>query len=359
MAKYRMATLLPSESVTTAGTKTIDLDVVEPISMISMVMKATPAGTIPTDHPAANVTKIEIVDGSDVIASLSGKECQALDFYDTRFMPNNHVSDGTSVIAWATCNLRFGRELFDTELALDPTKFRNPQLKVTHNYRVADTAASAATLEIYAHMFDEKKITPIGYLRATEIYSYTNGVSGTIETIDLPRDLPIRQMLINTYGDTFKPWQIANKVKISENGGAKIPYDFSSSAWLKVINQMYPLAVEKCWQANAAASRHLFCGPSFEVHPSLISEVAGAVVSQALLNEAPALHITSSAAGALAGYVTGFNPHGAFPIPFGDQTDFNDWYDPRPLGSLKMEITGGTAGISGSSKIVLQQLKRY
>lgn len=359
MANYRFATLLASESVATAATKTVSIDVVDPISMIQIVMKTTPAGTVPTDHPAGNITKIEIVDGSDVIVALSGKECQALDFYNAREMPNNHVSDGTSVLSWATCNLRFGRKLWDQELALNPAKFSNLKMNISHNYRIADTAASAATLEVYAHMFDGKKVSPVGYLRPTEIYAYTNGVSGTVEPIDLPRDLSIRQILINTYGDTFKPWQIANKVKILENGGAKVPYDFSTSAWLKFINQRYPLAVEKCWQANAAASRHLFCAPSHEVFPSLVSEVGGAVISQALLNEAPALHITSSAAGALSGYVSGYNPHGAFPLPFGDQDNLNDWYEVGALGSVKMEITGGSAATSGSTKVVLEQLARY
>lgn len=359
MSNYRHATLLPSESCASAATKTVDLDVTDPISVIQIVMKTTPAGTVATEHPAANITKIELIDGSTVITSLSGKEVQALDFYNTGVMPDNFVSDITGVMAFTTFNLRFGRKLWDRDFALDPTKFSNPQLKITHNYRVADTAASAASLEVYAHMFDDRKISPVGYLRAAEHFSYTNGTSASVETIDLPRDLPIRKMLIRSALDDNRVWQCANKIKIKENGGAKIPYDFTTSAWLKSINQAYPMAIERFGQANAGASRVLYCAPNFTALPVMTIDTGSKTLSQPYVNEAPPLHLVAEASGTISGAVMGFNPHSTFPIPFGDQDDMNDWFEVGKLGSLKMEVTAGTAGNTATTQIVLEQLKRY
>jgi hypothetical protein len=359
MAKYRHANLLAQESCITPATKTIDLDVTNPISMIQIILRATSAGTEQTAHPAGNVTKIEVVDGSDVIASMSGKETQALDFYNARYMPKNYIADADNVQAYATFNLRFGRRLWDDLLALDPSKFRNLQLKVTHNALIADTAADAATLEAWAFMFDEKKVSPVGYLRPTNVYTYTNGASGTIEAVELPRDLPIRQMMIRSYGDGFFPWHGAYHMKISENGGAKIPMDVDTMPWCNFINQHYPEATEKCYLDANTTARHLYCAPSFTVVPRLLAVTAGSIVTSTPVNSSVPLHIVVSSDGYVYGDVAGWCPHYAFPIPFGDQNDLNDWYDVGALGSVKMDITAGGGGTSMTTAVVLEQLKRY
>jgi len=359
MAKYRHATLLPSESATTAGTKTIDIDVTDPISMLEIIMKATSAGTAQTAHPAANVSKIEIVDGSTVMASLSGKELQARAFYNTKCMPDNYIADVTGVMAYASFPYFFGRKLWDPSLAFDPAKFKNPQLKITHNYRVADTAASAATLEVYAHMFDEKKISPIGFLRATEHYTYTCAAEGSVETIDLPRDLPIRQMIIHGTGTNYFPWQVANKVKIEENGGAKVPYDFSTSAWLKWLKQAYGRVEEPAILSLSDTPRHVYPAATFTIHTHPITETVTNIVS--IESSAPTNPFTLdvTAADEASAVISGYCPHYAFTIPFGDQQDMDDWYDVSPLGSLKMKVTAGSATTNGTVQVVLEQLKKY
>lgn len=359
MARYMLDTLLPSESCLTPATRNIDLKGKSPISKITAILKATSAGTEQTANPAANVTKIEIVDGSTVIASLSGRECQALDFYNSKFMPDNFVADADNIMAFATFNINFGRKLWDPAYALDPSRFSNPQLKITHNALAADASADAATLEVYAHSFDERKITPVGYLRPVEHYAYTCAAAASVETVDLPLDLPIRQMIVNTYGDGYYPWQIANKIKLKEAKDSRVPYDFSTSAWLKFINQHYPMAVEKCLLEGTTAYRHLYCAPSFTVALQTIQRAnAGTVYTQDANSPVP-LHYYGEAATQAVGQTSGWNPHGAFPIPFGDQDDPDDWYNPSGVGSLIMEITAGTAATAGSTKVVLEQLKKY
>jgi len=359
MARYRVATLLPSETATTAGTKTIDLDVTDPVSMITVIMKAKSAGTVMTAHPAGNVSKIEVVDGSEVIASLSGYECQGLDFYNKRVMPNNYVTDIDDVYAWATFNLNFGRKLFDTDLALDPTKFRNLQLKITHNYRTCDASADDATLEVYAHMFDEKKISPIGYLRPVEVQSYASGANTSVETVDLPRDLPVRQMMLRGAASDYYPWQVVHDVKIEENGGAKIPFEMNITAWLKFINQHYPPCQEPCSIAVNSTARDVYAAPTFTVEVLLMPSTVTNIISRELTTTTIPFALDITASDNALGHFSGWCPHYCFPIPFGDQTDFNDWYDPRPLGSLKAKLTAGSAGTNGSVAVVLEQLKRY
>jgi hypothetical protein len=359
MAKYRHATLYPSTSCATAGTLTVDLDVVDPISKIQVIQKVTSAGTEKTAHPAADVSKIELVDGSDVLVSLTGKECQALDFYNSKYSPDTFYSDDATIMSFATFNLNFGRKLWDPALALDPSKFRNPQLKITHNIATADASATVGTLEVYAHMFDAKKISPVGFLSGKEQKTYLTGASGTIEQSDLPKDAILRQLLVFGRGATYLPWQVANHIKLLENGGKSVPYDFQTTAWLKFINQCYPMAHEKFIMSNAGSARHLFCAPSFTDNVAIVGVEADHIIYRPTPNEAPPLHIAAAGADVLMGDVMGWNPHGAFPIPFGVQDDLDDWYDPSGLTTLKLEITAGTGGATGYVDIVTEQLRKY
>ena len=359
MAPYRFATLLAAESAATAGTKTIDLDVVDPISMIQIVQKATSAGTTMAAHPAANISKIELVDGSDVLASLSGRECQALDFYDKKVMPVNFITDTSSVMTYCTFNLNFGRWLRDPVLALDPTKFRNPQLKITHNYQTCDTSASASTLAAYAYMFDTKKITPMGFLSAKEQKTYTCGASATIEQTDLPRDHILRRLMVVGRGNDYFPWQVANKIKLSENGGKSVPYDFSTSDWLKLINQAYPRCVEPAQISVNATARDAWAAPSFEVAWQLMPQAVTNIISQESASHAMPFALDITASDVCTGRVEGWCPHSAFPIDFGDPQNVDDWYDVTGMTSLKLEVTAGTAGTSGTVDILTQQLRKY
>ncbi len=359
MSNYRLATLLGSESITTPGTKIVDLDLSDPISAITIQQKTTSAGTALSDHPAANISKIEVVDGSTVMASLTGKECQALDFHNNKRMPSCFLTDVSGIMTWQTFNLNFGRWLWDTLYALNPLRYQNPQLKITHNYRAADASASACTLEVYAHAFDKKKITPEGFLSPKEHHSYTCGASGTIEYIELPRDYAIRQLLIRAAAADYYPWQVANKFKINENGGASIPYEVQVSAWLKHINQIYPRIQEPACIAVNDTARDIYVCPSWQIGVNLVPITVTNIISQEAANPAVPFKLDITSADNCTGMFTGVQPHGCFPIPFGDQEDPLDWYNVSELDKLKIEITAGTAGTNGSVQVVTEQLMKY
>lgn len=359
MGKYRTATLLPAKTATTAGTEVIDLDVNDPISKIQIVYKAKSAGTALSAHPAGNVSKIEIVDGSTVIHSLTGYEEVGLDFYNTGRMPNSYMTDIDDVYALQTYNINFGRKLWDTLLALDPLKFRNPQLKITHNYRTADSAADDATLAVYAFMFDDKKISPAGFLRATETHSFSNSSNTSIDTVDIPRDLPIRQLLIRAALADYYPYQVVNTIKLEENGGSKIPFDFLISDWLKFVNQRYPMVTEPAAIAANATARDIYLAATLTSMISLMPITVTNIISREITTTTIPFKIDITASDNTLGLACGWQPHYTFPIPFGDQDDPDDWYDPTGLSALKAKLTAGSAGTSGATQIVAEQLKRY
>lgn len=135
MGKYRVATILAEESATTAATKTIDLDMVNPISRLHVVYKPTNVSPVTsmTGHQALCLPKVELVDGSDVIFSCDGMGLRAAAFYGTGEPFNDVLSFNSSDECMFEAPIYFGRKLYDPELALDPKRFKNLQLKITHD----------------------------------------------------------------------------------------------------------------------------------------------------------------------------------------------------------------------------------
>ena len=98
----------------------------------------------------------------------------------------------------------FGRYLNDPEYVFQPTRYRNPQLKVTFNKAAIRTAAGDGfatgdniKLSVVDHIIQEGA-TPRGFLSAKQAYSYTTGSSGD-KRIDLLTDYPTRLLLIRAW----------------------------------------------------------------------------------------------------------------------------------------------------------------
>lgn len=138
--------------LTTDQTVTIDLNMVGPISQLILDTRVTNgAGAASTEHPLAGITKLELVDGSDVLFSLDGFELQALDIYDSGIHPrggwfNYLVNTETD----AQIAVSFGRYLWDEILAFDPAKFLNPQLKITLDVDAGGMNPSGMKLSVLA-----------------------------------------------------------------------------------------------------------------------------------------------------------------------------------------------------------------
>ena len=236
---YRLASLLAAEAITATATKTIDINLANPISRITVQVKGMNSTSVPTAHPAKMVTKIELVDGSDVLLSLSGMEAQALSYYTQGRMPHTVLNYVNNVNAIATYELYFGRSLWDTLLAFDPRKFVNPQLKITHNIAAGGSAPDAGEISVFADAFDEKVIAPMGFLMAKEQYSYTLTASKN-EHIDLATDRPYRSLMLMALSAGLMPSSGFDYVKLSEDNDRRVVINNQRGWDLLKLNKMHP-----------------------------------------------------------------------------------------------------------------------
>lgn len=359
--RYRTAKLLAEESIAAAGTKTIDINVTDMISRIVVAYRTSKSKNGMDSYAHKDVSRIELVDGSEILHSLSGGQNQALCIYDRKVGTMSHGQriDGSS--EYNVYGIDFGRFLLDPVLAFDPTKFNNPQLKITHNFAVSDTGVTAGLLEVWAECFDERKITPIGFLAAKEVYAYTCGAAASYEYIDLPVDRALRKLLIEGYRSGYSPWDQIIEARLDEDNEKRIPFDWDLEDYNRVKKGEFE-PVEEVLIGIASAGGLVFYVTPTDYWATL------APISQ---NNAPDLYISgasmtggkatlkSAAATQFTAIVRGWLPNHCFCFPFGDQMDMEDWYNVANLGSLRLRLKAGGSAANGTGAAIVQQLRKY
>jgi len=360
---YRLSQIQSQTTLTDDKTDTYDINIIDPISRITIQLKGTNADSTPDGHPAKAISKVELVDGSDVLYSLSGEEAQATDFYDSGVSPLNVVAY-EQALQWACLiNMNFGRKLWDTELALDPTKFKNLQLKITH--KVADTAGSSTTsttshITIWAHVFDEKKITPRGFLMSKEQKAYVIGAEGSYEYTELPTDYPMRRLMIQALYVGYEVHQIVNEFKLSEDHDKRTVYNDKVSNYMKVVCPEYGRYHETIVPYPGTGTVAHYTAVGYEYCVSHIGTTdADTTIQLTAYPLGGRLYLTAVANQACILDVEGYAPHGCIPIFLGQQDDIADWYDVTRIGSLMMRTKAGSLAGTATARIITQQFRTY
>lgn len=356
---YRVAKILAPEDLGGAGTKVIDINVADVISRIDVIFRTQNGASTFDDHPADNITKIELVDGSDVLFSLSGREAQALNFYDRLRPVDNHLTGSNGEWMRAVFGIDFGRFLFDPVLAFDPKKFINPQLKITWDENIACTTAGNNYLTVVAHLFDELKPTPTGFLMSKNIYTYTPEANA-YEYIGLPTDRSFRKMLLGSHQEAFTFTQMVAEMRLSEDNDKRIPMDMTGDELFWLMKQIYPEYIENVYMVIANT------GTEFRVTPFEDAVIVGQMCSSAqdiygLYGNGGLAEFTTETNPETAYFLCkGYIPHGLVSIPFGNQADFADWYDVTKFGSLVLRLKAGpTLGTTPLTQVITQQLRSY
>ena len=358
--RYRTATLLSAIDVDAAGTKVIDINVKDIVSRIIIRWQVTKTVSYMMSYAHRDITKIELVDGSEVLHSLNGGQNQALCIYDRRCptLLEGGIIGANAQISYF--GIDFGRFLFDPLLAFDPKRFLNPQLKITYDENVSDTGVTANELEIWAECFDERAVSPMGFLSANELYNYTPAASGVYEYIQLPTDRVIRKMLIQGYKADAEPWYQVSDAKLDEDNDKRIPFDWNLEKYFQVRKGIDPMVMDSIATQVSIAAHDYYLTPTDYWAGLMGASSAAAGPPYVTYVGAGGVFAVSSAAGSeFNGVSHGWLPNHCFQFPFGDDQDTEDWYDVTKVGSLRLRLKSGAGYASSAIGVVLQQLRKY
>jgi len=360
---YRLATILDRESHSLDRTETIDIDVKDPIAKFSIIWQPVNGSQIHADgHPAQGLSKIELIDGSDVLYSLTGPQAQAAAYYSKKKEPPGGINYLNGMSSFVVVDMCFGRNLHDDQLAFDPTKFRNPQLKITLDIDAGGSAVEAGYLTILAHLFDQRDVNLIGFLMHKEVKDFTLA-NASHEYTDLPTDYPYRKLFIRAQRNGFGPDEQIDTVKISEDVDRKIPLNHTINQLLfSFMSDNSPYREAILLPGNETV-QYFYCTPGY--WPLMTAAgwrtAIGGGDKNCYKGQGGRFQYVQTASGPNACvHVEGWAPHSVIEIPFGRQDVIEDWYDVTTIGNLKLDIKGGASvGSSQTCQLFLQQLRKY
>ena len=356
--KYRQTTVLAEKTLDASGTETIDINVKDPISRITLLYRAKRVAAGMRAHLAENISKVELVDGSDVLFGCNGSEIVGLNTFNNRINSPQHSQQygGNSMLI--PLSLDFGRRLFDPVLALLPSNFRNLQLKITYNETTFDASAVDSYVAVYADLFDEKVISPVGFLTAKEHINQSMAAD-TYKYVDLPTDHPIRLLIIRSFLADYEPWTTTKEARLSEDNDKRVVFDWNIERYHQMRKGLDLPVIE------GIAQQVLTDGTSelYMTATDYLAAVAGLSESQITMfttgnNRGGEVQLDASATASFHGMMFGWLPCHCIQFPFGDQQDLDDWYDVQTKGSVQLRLLGGATNV-GVAQVVLQQLRRY
>jgi hypothetical protein len=351
------ATAMPSA----AGTKVIDILVTKPISRIEIAYQTTKVLATNAYGVPACIPKIELVDGSKPLHSLTGYTNQALAYYsrgNVAMEHGQHIRTQEEVAIYA---IDFGRFLHDPLLAFDPKRFDNPQLKITWNRIACDASATPDSMEIWAELFDEKAISPFGFLSAREIWSGNFLANNSVNEVLLPEDEVIRQLLVRANQAAYEPWYQVDIAKLDEAAGGAVIFDYIDlEKYYQRMKSRWPMI--KCpfiGGFDGGAETFYIPQTDYDAWINGVAEGADGATHVGAASCRGGKAVMHSTAGAnLVGESGGYLPWHTFQFPFGNQQDPEDWYDPTDK-KPRLRLTSNTGGVSGDGNVVIETIHRY
>jgi len=360
MADTREVELLTAESIAVAGVRTVNVDLTEPITRMDFIWRKTNTNRTPIAHPACIVPSIQIVDGADVLASLSGGQTQAYAYYKTGLIPGSKPSYEVGSWSIQCASIYFGRHMWDPVLALDPKRFSNVQIKITHNLALGGATGTVADLSIYAHVFDEKVVQPIGFHMYKDIYSFLP-VANAWVYIDLPSDHKIRSIMFGAEQCTDSPEWNLNAIKIDEAEGRRILVQSLMERYLYQNAARDPVYMEHIEYRPAATTAFAFyAAPHWE--RSFVGLSAGAADGVGYVQENGCVYHTTkeTAVSVVEGWAQGHCPFGQVYIPFGEQSDADGGWDIAKAGSGRVSLQAAAAPVVAQAvRVYVEQIRKY
>ena len=366
-AKFRDHYFYQSKTLSDVDTLLIDLNLVDMVSFIAIEVNATNFAAVAPDVDLAQyVTSIELVDGAEVIESLSMQEWAALNFFESGVLPPYTLTEAVSGANSQTVYMHFGRYKDDLNYFLNPGLYRNPQLKINVNFSAVGTGnflSGSVTCSVKARCITEGYQDYNGYMSAKEIYSFTSGTSGD-ELISLPRDYTYRNLLVKALLTEVVPSGVISNVKLSCDSGKFIYLDNLMTDLLEANKGKYGYAehVETVDGSKANtfksiiydAKKAFVCQVATDYFAS-IESITGEKVTFTTYNMTTPGTPACGASGVSAVLaVQGNAPYGMVNIPFGNPIDNDAWFNPSLFGNVELKLTQAAAG---ACAVVVQQLR--
>lgn len=351
----------------TSGTKTFNLDYDDPITQLDIYLEGTNGGSGNLESPfEKSISKIEIVDGGEVLWDLPGEVALAAFVHDNEAFPYSEIEEAASASVRQQIPIRFGLKLYDTVYAFDPRKHKNPQLKFTFDEAAVRAAGVAGwstdswTFTLGVRLMEDAP-APKGFLSYRIVESFTSAGTGA-KRVEMPVDKAIRYLICRAQDDDTALYTSITHHKLSVNGGKFVPFDLPARDFINRMCETFkPITRRFVAFINDGDTRETFIAvPHFGY---LIADIPGCILTGTWYIDGRVLVQrkneggTSDTPGMTYISNNGWALHSTLIYPFGDRMNPAHWLVPPANGKLDYYVTDGAAG--ADVDICLQQVYKY
>ena len=303
------------------------------------------------------VSKLSVIDGSNVLHSLSMQEEQAKNAYDYGQLPFQQLSQvgGATVVERAVIDFR--RYQGDRTFYLDTSRYQNPQLQFSHSFPISATAgfqSGNGKLTVIARVIDSGAEAQQGFVMAKELDSFASSSSGDHIT-DLPLDFPIAAVMVLDPVNGSAPDAFLSNFKLTADTDSFIPINEGYTDLIRRMVTEYG-KFEQTMVGLSGTSWTL----NFDLYSGVdawaaedggqISPFVSSVTANQVVAGIPAYYPTGAAANTATTATTptfiarGATPQGAVVYRFGDGVTPQDIFSPQGVGKLQLKLTNTATG---------------
>lgn len=362
--KVRDALFVSAETLTDSFSKTYSLVGMGKIQHIRLKFAATNGGTSNTVGKLHSlVSKIEVVDGSDVLFSCSMLEGISANCFNNMLMPFQDLSAGAAVVIRDEVFINFGRFTGDREFYLDTVNYKNPQLKVTGVFAVSATvgiATGTGALTVIVRIIEDGAPPYRGFIMRKEKFTWTTAASGD-QVVELATDLPYMGIIVAALKTTIEPDTILTNFKLTRDTDRYIDFNISGrDAYAKNLEDFGPFRQKFRPLTDTAATwlgdLYFKTGAWFSRPGATAKSITTAVAAESVTTAAT----TGGTADLTELELEGGAPGAAVYLPFhaGDPYTVpnpDDFLNPSGLGKLQLIVSQGV--VSGAASVVTEQVR--
>ncbi len=353
--KTRQTTIQAFAAHAAPGTETYPIRLTDPISRLVIPYSVLIPAAARIEHMSSTFTKIAIVDGSDVLFSLTGHQIDGMARMRALSSPATFESPDPSITVWGNLVIDFGRYLYDKVLAFDATKFKNPQIQVTHNAATPVTGGVRTDFAILADIMEGLPSAPMGFLLKKETKSWL-AANGAWEYSELPKDYVYRAIWLQGKTRLIATDAHWSRALLSEDNYKRIPFDCLVDDIIADNAAEFGVIEELASGICVATTSPTFAAPCYAGN-ILASLLSGIVAFNGVTNDGGQYTITSTGnTERWRGVCRGLVPQGLVCFSMGPKDEIADWYDPKALGDLRLEVLGAGAR---TIRLVTEQLRTY
>lgn len=339
----------------------LDLKGFSSISAIDIIIRGTNGATSNQGVPLnTDIDTIEVVNGSQVIHSLSGVQSRVLNTFEQRNYPSITLDEQAAAVQEEIFRVSFGRWVGDDQYWMRPSDFANPMLKVTNSLTISAAAGFATgtgRITVIVWTWDEAPANRRGHFLTKEYKSFTSAASGDDRT-DLPRDFPYRLVVFRGFETAVELHTDLTNIKLTLDNDRLIPLDMRTEQLRDLNAEWFGMfsVPQIVFRTDADAPDSFLAYPR-EFQANALLDLDLASIDVRTVNELTIQLLSVTVVPAIAKSIVdtainlvakGYGPHHSLAYPFGRMNDPESWFDPTSFGKFEAVLTQGGAGAAVS-----------